>query len=276
MNRSAVASVHRTAAGRSFCGPKVCAANFSRRTAIAAPILGLAASSLPMAPASAMVSRDASHGTLHETTATATAVLAGHMSALRTVSVAALNMHAFVSTQDVSVETDNQGRPRVRYEKGGGLTAGHVDVLTWQQQAPGPLRPTAGATVVQPACMLCCACWHTRAGPMHASTHGHAHAPCIYLTPRTCLRRCALAGWNFWEWQGHRVHYITAGTEVRTKHASTGLISTQDSCTLQDSCTTTCPWLLCAMQLLCNSVVQFSCAIQLNQDGECPPSITCN
>lgn len=22
------------------------------------------------------------------------------------------------------------------------------------------------------------------------------------------------AGWNFWDWQGHRVHYIKAGTQV--------------------------------------------------------------
>lgn len=56
MSSSTVASVR--LAGRPFCGAKVCAAHFSRRTAIAAPIIGLAASSLPMAPASAMVSRD--------------------------------------------------------------------------------------------------------------------------------------------------------------------------------------------------------------------------
>jgi hypothetical protein len=27
-------------------------------------------------------------------------------------------------------------------------------------------------------------------------------------------------GWNFWEWQGHRVHYITAGTQVSTAQPS--------------------------------------------------------
>jgi hypothetical protein len=32
------------------------------------------------------------------------------------------------------------------------------------------------------------------------------------------LNECAAmrAGWNFWEWQGHKVHYITAGTQVGT------------------------------------------------------------
>lgn len=66
MNSCSMASVR--TAGRPFCGAKVsrvrsaagvaCPAHFSRRTAIAAPILGLAASTLPMAPASALVSRD--------------------------------------------------------------------------------------------------------------------------------------------------------------------------------------------------------------------------
>eukprot|EP00878_Enallax_costatus_P016153 GHUV01016943.1.p1 GENE.GHUV01016943.1~~GHUV01016943.1.p1 ORF type:complete len:219 (+),score=47.63 GHUV01016943.1:213-869(+) len=86
--------------GRPFCGGRVarprtvgpCPAH-SRRTVVTAPLIGLAAASIPCAAASAM---------------------------------------------DVSVETDKAGRQRVRYEK---------------------------------------------------------------------------SGWKFWEWRGHKVHYITAGTK---------------------------------------------------------------
>jgi hypothetical protein len=65
------------------------------------------------------------------------------------------------------------------------------------------------------------ACQHPSMRMRHAIAHSngvHVHAPCMYLT-LTRLRQCTLVGWNFCEWQGHEVHYITAGTQVRTNRA---------------------------------------------------------
>lgn len=93
------------------------------------------------------------------------------------------NAHALfsvlrASSQDVAVETDKQGRPRVRYEKGGGFLymyqglACQSVMLNW--------RNTSRQAGLGPAYRLCRACGHspTAAGSMHAGTH-----PC------TCVMR---------------------------------------------------------------------------------------
>ena len=53
-------------------------------------------------------------------------------------------------------------------------------------------------------------CWHfVQEAGSEVDSHGIQRLP---------LRR---QGWNFWEWEGRKIHYITAG-QYQAAHESTG------------------------------------------------------
>lgn len=151
-------------------------------------------------------------------------------------------MHALMSTQDVSVETDKQGRPRVRYEKGGGLTSGSpkwsclplrradLAASSWTPQ------PVAGGC---PVAVLVV----TQQRGQHASTHPCAcamHLPHTHLP--MSMHPCRLELLGVAGPQGALHQSRDTGAD-KTWHRAPF-----HAAICRTAAYTTCPW-LCAMQL---------------------------